>query len=229
MGSCVVDPISRYGFVYMIENLANGKRYVGKTVMTLKCRWYAHVNQSKRATDTMILHAAIRKYGTINFRMTVLCRARAELLGSLEMFFIRLLGTRIEHGFGYNMTDGGEGMHGRIPTAETRAKMSAALIGNRRGATRQITDEFRRKCSEANAGRKKSPTHIEAMRSRRLGVAPPRHVVERAREANWTTHCKHGHLRTEFNTYVHIGKDGQRHRSCRECRLKVNREMVGAF
>lgn len=50
-----------------------------------------------------------------------------------------------------NMTDGGEGMSGRKPSHETRAKISASHMGL------TVSDETRRKIGDANRGRPRSP------------------------------------------------------------------------
>ena len=66
-----------------------------------------------------------------------------------------------------NLTDGGEGCSGRVVDSETRKKLSLAWQRNPNRKTRRgqkSTEEHRRKISEANAGRKRSPEVVERMR-----------------------------------------------------------------
>lgn len=57
--------------VYLLTNLANGKRYVGKTKGSLDKRWYNHLADVKKGSP-YALHAAIRKYGKGAFQREVL-------------------------------------------------------------------------------------------------------------------------------------------------------------
>lgn len=217
----------RYGSVYVVTNLINGKRYIGKTVLTLTKRWSAHRGHAERRANTMILHAAIRKYGHENFEISQLCCARDNLLPRLETFFIKSMGTRIEFGHGYNMTDGGEGMIGRYPSVETRAKMSSALKGNKRSLGRKMTQENKAKLMEKIKGIKRTPEFVEAMRKRMAGRKLPPELVAKMSAVRMKDACKYGHARTAGNTYFFIRKDGRENRRCRECRLKVNMEARG--
>jgi hypothetical protein len=87
-----------------------------------------------------------------------------------EMELIELYGRR-DNGTGtlVNLTDGGEGSIGWVPSDETRAKIAKAAIG------RMPSKEHRAKISEANRGRKLSPEHIakvaEANRGKTLSDA----------------------------------------------------------
>lgn len=106
---------------YLITNLVNGKRYVGKTTKTLALRWRQHLAHMKSHAYNSILHAAIRKYGAENFTIDPLSPARYDLtkendLNEWECLMIRLIGTKAPKG--YNLTDGGDGTSGRTVTEE---------------------------------------------------------------------------------------------------------------
>lgn len=193
----------RYGFIYIVRNKANGRRYVGKTITTIARRWSAHVAHAMHRDDPMLLHAAIRKYGAEAFDVAQICCAREELLCPLERFFIAFHQSRVEHG-GYNLTDGGDGMSGRYPSEETRRKMSAALFGNKRGAGRRLTDEEKRHLRSFVAGIKRPPEFIEAMRRREL--------------EKWKLSCKNGHVRNPENTRRYRGRNGKPYTECLDCR-----------
>jgi GIY-YIG catalytic domain len=46
---------------YIITNLVNGKRYIGKTVQSLAARWRGHLASVRRGSSCYLRHA-IRKY-----------------------------------------------------------------------------------------------------------------------------------------------------------------------
>lgn len=66
-----------------------------------------------------------------------------------------------------NLTEGGEGTPGYIPTAETRAKMSVAHLGLKQ------TPESTAKTRAALLGRKQSPEHVAKLSAARKGKPIP--------------------------------------------------------
>lgn len=56
--------------VYLVTNIENGKRYVGKTKGSLAERWYNHVKDA-RAGSPYAIHRAIRKHGKQAFTREV--------------------------------------------------------------------------------------------------------------------------------------------------------------
>ena len=110
----------RFGVIYLITNMINGKSYVGQTIQKLSKRLYAH----KRGKNQMV-DKAIQKYGWENLIHEVLEEnIPREMLDEREIFWIAKLKTKFPNG--YNLTDGGDGGRGMTPTPETLAKMSAA-------------------------------------------------------------------------------------------------------
>ena len=51
--------------IYLITNLINNKKYVGKTVQALQQRFNMHCVEG--SNKNCFLHNAIKKYGTDNF------------------------------------------------------------------------------------------------------------------------------------------------------------------
>ena len=52
------------GYIYLITNLLNNKKYIGKTTQSIEERWQEHIYDSKRKKcETRPLYRAIRKYG----------------------------------------------------------------------------------------------------------------------------------------------------------------------
>jgi len=82
---------------------------------------------------------------------------------------LRAAGTRL-----VNSTDGGEGTLGRFHGAETRSRISAALIG------RRLSPEHRATISRIQAGRKKPPRTVEWRRKQSVAQSG-KHPAEKTR------------------------------------------------
>ena len=164
--------------LYRLTNRRNGKAYIGKA-KHLKSRISRHWT-SVRAGSTNALHRAMRKYGKVNFSLEVLGTYDTEA----EVFAAEIAGSR-EHGTrtpgGYNMTDGGEGPSGCIPSIETRRKRSLALAGRAPCAAtqdaarahntgRKLSLETRAKLSSARRGVPKSDEHRANISKSKTGV-----------------------------------------------------------
>ena len=96
------------GFIYLIINHVNGKRYVGKTNGTVEDRWKTHlagINDPKN--DNRSLYRAFRKYGIENFSIETIDTGESnEELNLLEQYWIDKLDTFQKE---YNETRGGDG------------------------------------------------------------------------------------------------------------------------
>lgn len=152
-------------FIYRIANQVNGKFYIGQTTKSLAERWKQHCSAS-RCGSTCYFHNAIRKHGSDAFVIELLEQTSLEFLDDRERHWISTLRPV------YNMTDGGEG---GIPSAETRAKMSAARRGkvfstdtrakiSVANSKRVLSKETREKIRIANQKRIISPESREKMR-----------------------------------------------------------------
>lgn len=170
------------GIIYKYTNRINGKVYIGQTT-----------NEEKRKKDhrgayiDSPFHRAIRKYGFENFDYEVVFETISSdpdrlkfLLNTMEIYFIRKYNSYGKGG--YNCTLGGGGSlgrkqteeakrkisvknTGRVPSEETRKKMSIASKNmsaeTRRklsiaGTGRKHTEEAKRKISEKNKGKPKN-------------------------------------------------------------------------
>jgi group I intron endonuclease len=117
----------------------SGKQYVGLS-QDIRRR----LNHHRHATSkTSLLARAIRKYGHAEFEFRVHAEAEFSELSALEQALIAELDCRRPKG--YNLTEGGEGNVGwEMPNA-VREKIRQKATG------RKMTDEAKRKISEANA------------------------------------------------------------------------------
>lgn len=125
-------------FVYQITNKINGKVYIGKSQTNLKCgasRWQIHLrisNGGKEKYGRMYsaIHAAINKYGASNFTYKEIDFADDEKQAlHLEQCWIAQL--KDSNYALYNLTNGGEGLSGKVHNSETKRKISFAQQGEK--------------------------------------------------------------------------------------------------
>lgn len=139
--------------VYIV-GFPNGKCYVGITIKTIEERFTEHV-MATLAGSKYAIHHALRKYGPENVElMAVVKDVSWDQAADLEVWWISKLNTF--KGPGYNMTAGGEGMAGHIMTAESRAKMSRAKMGNQHTKGYKFTDETKARISRAMMGNQRT-------------------------------------------------------------------------
>lgn len=143
------------GVIYARPNLINGKKYVGQA-KDLKTRQKAWKCLSQPYSGDVI-NRAREKYGIDNFGFEILKECDDEELNYWEMYYIKELNTKVP--YGYNLTDGGDGMSGYHFTEETRKKISEANKGKNKGKTpwnkgKHRSEETKRKISEAHKGDK---------------------------------------------------------------------------
>jgi group I intron endonuclease len=140
--------------VYLFTNLANGKKYVGKTTHRYPChRWSAHYRAAERGLSGTFFHRALRKYGRSGFSVSIIGRFDTEEdLSLAEQLFIQ------EHRSvapdGYNLTTGGEGTSGRTHSEATRARIRANHPRNWAG--KKHSKETREKMSASSTRRKRT-------------------------------------------------------------------------
>lgn len=145
--------------VYIITNKANGKQYVG-IAKDLKRRWHQHISANGSAPA---FHAAMKKYGKDFFVFSHICDAfDFEAACDIERMLIQQHNTKAP--FGYNLTDGGEGVVGRIMTEEdkeVRRKASVAFVASLSSEERSAKFGIK--------GRKLAPEQIEKIRASNKG------------------------------------------------------------
>lgn len=112
----------REGIIYLVTNNSNGKKYIGQTTVGLSKRWNQHKGDSRKGSGNS-LHRAIRKYGEASFTIETIAESLSPFLNTLEQFYVRLYCTHVRQ-HGYNMTAGGEGVYGWLPSDETKKRMS---------------------------------------------------------------------------------------------------------
>jgi group I intron endonuclease len=116
--------------IYKATNIVNGKVYIGKTTTSLHIRKQAHFRSAFKKESNYYFHKALRKYGKDSFYWEILYKNDNILindLGIIEQYYITLYKSFYDNG--YNMTLGGSGPTGWVPTKETREKISNANKG----------------------------------------------------------------------------------------------------
>ena len=99
------------GYIYLITNHINGKKYVGQTVNPIHHRWKEHIEDAYSGNKSnSLLHRAIIKYGASNFGIDILQECADAELNEKEKSYIKKYNTYYTYDKGYNMTWGGEGV-----------------------------------------------------------------------------------------------------------------------
>lgn len=136
--------------IVYIYTFPNGKKYVGQTIQTLAQR--AHRGEAYR--ECPLVYNAIQKYGWDNIKKEIVveCDTQEEL-NRQERFFIAFYKTT-DINFGYNLQSGGN--NGTM-SDETKKKISEANKG------RIFSEKHRQKLRESHIGKKLSEETKEKM------------------------------------------------------------------
>lgn len=142
------------GYIYVIENQVNNKKYVGQTIDPVE-RWRKHKTDDIH-NNNLVIGKAFLKYGIENFTFSIMEECEDSKMSEREMYWINKLNTFIKspNSNGYNMTRGGEAMfgdsnpfYGRTHSDTTKQLLSAyakTRIGNKNPFYgRKHSEEFR--------------------------------------------------------------------------------------
>lgn len=121
----------------------------------------------------------VAKYGRENIQIIVTKKDSEESAFKSEIRLIKILR---DAGFDLcNYTNGGEGACGAVRSEETRAEISARMIGNTRGAAckgRKLSAEHCAKLSVAHRGKKLSEKHRANAAAACVGMTGKKHSLE---------------------------------------------------
>lgn len=155
------------GCIYIATCTVNNKSYIGQSCHSMLRRKAGH-EKAAVAGSQFVFHRAIRKYGPSSFEWRVLTLCENQDLQHEEKQHIKTLKTKKP--YGYNMTDGGDGVVGLLFSKQHRARISNAAKGRtyseetkalwskqRRGKSRKpFNEQWRKNLSIASTGRKAS-------------------------------------------------------------------------
>jgi group I intron endonuclease len=134
--------------IYCIENLLNGKKYIGQSANIKSRMFWKHY-------ECPVLYKAIKKYRKENFKKYVLIYCEVKELERYEIACIKIFHSHIsEHG--YNISWGGDApMRGRKQSKKSRQKISEAMSGEKNPFFgKQHSYESIQKQSEIKSGEK---------------------------------------------------------------------------
>ena len=126
------------GFIYLLTNLVNGKKYVGQTrAKTVERRWTAHIMMATAAKPAVLIHRAIKKYGVNKFSAEVLWTGPVDKLNIKETHFIKVHDSFVDDGHsGYNLTrGGGTRSQNRLYESMSKLQSDGGLILNNGGSS----------------------------------------------------------------------------------------------
>jgi group I intron endonuclease len=118
--------------IYCIENLVNGKKYIGKSI-DIKKRIAEHITKlTKNKHGNIYLQNAFNKYEMCNFSFYIVEECEEIIINEKEIYYISLYNANNDK-YGYNLTEGGEGSRGYKHSPEELIKMSISLKGKNTG------------------------------------------------------------------------------------------------
>jgi len=164
------------GLIYIATHKDSGKIYVGQTIQRLERRLSVHLWPSNRT----YFGNALRKDGIDAFTFELI-ECPIEELTDIECSLIASFESKSPNGF--NLTDGGDGMRGYIPSDETRKKISIGITG------RPISDKVRKIFIKANQNRIVSEKTRKKLSEASRGHKMPQNTKIKLREAN-LGHCQ---------------------------------------
>ena len=109
--------------IYKIENKINGKFYIGQSI-DIKTRWYNHrkdLNGNRHYNEH--LQNAWNKYGENQFIFSIIEECTVDNLDEREIYWIDYYNA-MDGAYGYNMTLGGQGLHGYSWSDEEKQRLS---------------------------------------------------------------------------------------------------------
>jgi group I intron endonuclease len=112
------------GYIYLITNKINGKKYVGQTLCDdINDRWNQHYSNKSIGR---CLKAAYLKYGTNNFKFQIVCICFNDDANNFEIEYIKKYNTIVPNG--YNLSEGGGN---KMTHPDTKKLISEKLKGRK--------------------------------------------------------------------------------------------------
>lgn len=136
--------------VYVITNLVNGKKYVGKSTRTVSERWKEHKSEARQCRKSWRLYEDMRAIGFENFSIEVLGECDyQERLNRMERRYIRELETLEPKGYNTRGEGGGGGLKkfkgrtaGISRTPEVKERIRATVLASwarKKGVVADVT------------------------------------------------------------------------------------------
>lgn len=175
--------------VYSIRNLHSGKEYIGTTVRSLARRWADHLCACFTKHIASELYDDMRALGQQAFAVDVI-ETVDTYLTMLDRERTYISQRQTLQPSGYNKVKGGRGNLGWIPSIETRQRMS----GWQRG--RKLSNETRQKVSASLVGNRRAHSQ-RGRRAWNKGISPSPDTKAKMKAAAasvpWTEKERKGH------------------------------------
>lgn len=168
--------------IYQIKNQINDKSYVGMTNRSVDVRWKEH-QKFARLGAKQYFSCAIRKHTPSVFRVIVIEEGLDQKFAKdvREPYWISVIKPE------YNLTKGGEGVIGWLPTPEQREKMKRSHVGiplspqHRQSLRVSKSFKGRKPCSDENKhnislglqNSKKFKESMKVLGIKRRGISRP--------------------------------------------------------
>ncbi len=149
------------GYIYLITNTVNNKKYVGQTLQDdVKKRWSVY----KRIKDTSIgtcFYNGLKKYTPEKFKFQIICVCFDEDCNRYEEHYIKKFNCLTPNG--YNMLPGGTSFQGPFKKAQLTDEQKRGLFGRDKGIKshnfeKHLSYEQKKILSEKFKGRKINKT-----------------------------------------------------------------------
>lgn len=177
------DTMSNNSGVYIIENIINGKWYIGSS-LKLNTRYQLHMNSLKRKVHhNWKLQRDFNKYGEDTFIYKILLFLDGEIIRTIEREMIEYFETYKDSG--YNINRDTLSRFGSKQSEITKKKISDSLKkfkkehGHNKTGSRH-SKETRGKMSKAQIERFKNPEELEKLK-REVSLETRKKLSEKAR------------------------------------------------
>lgn len=156
-----------YGVIYKITNIVNNKIYIGQTTKSIRRRWSQHKNCSKKLVSP--LYRAMTKYGFESFIIEQVDTAETrKTLNEKEEYYINIFNSRCPNGYNIACPLNQKNVYEDTRTKEKLSKIMSEKAKKRwktmpeeerlkyvkRRLGKHLSDEVKKRISEANKGRK---------------------------------------------------------------------------
>lgn len=113
--------------IYCIENLVNGKKYIGQSCDTEKRKIHHFYLLGTNQHENPYLQNSWNKYKSESFKFFIIEDCNVEELNTKELYYINFYKTNIRD-YGYNIAGGGDSLFKM--NEETKSKISKAMTNN---------------------------------------------------------------------------------------------------
>lgn len=153
--------------VYYLYNKVNGKCYVGLTKQEVAER----IKQHHRPGSKSPISRALRRYGLPSFCTGVIAVTDTRLgAGAIEQFWILKLCCRSPQG--YNLTAGGDGVHGLLPEVLERRNRNIGIANRKNKPTEELKARISTRVKALWADPAYRKNQLEALRRGQLEAGP---------------------------------------------------------